>query len=88
MEIEKSNKNFKDRKPKCFNCEIYGHMARDYKKPKKKKDTQKCYECRRMGYIIRNCRTKQRIKKKSVQEDKNTDTEEEDKQKDFGEGSK
>ena len=39
MEIGKLNENFKDRKLKCFNCEIYGHITRDYKKPKKKKDT-------------------------------------------------
>jgi len=38
-------------------------MARDCKKPKKKKDTQKCYECGRTGYIARNCRTKQKMKK-------------------------
>ena len=31
MDIRKSKDNFKDRKPKCFNYEIYGHMAKDYK---------------------------------------------------------
>ena len=25
MDIGKSNDNFKDRKPKCFNCNKYGH---------------------------------------------------------------
>jgi len=29
MDIEKSNKNFKDGKPKCFNCKKYGHMAKE-----------------------------------------------------------
>ena len=29
MDIGKSNKNFKDRKPKCFNCNKYGHIAKD-----------------------------------------------------------
>ncbi len=66
MEIGKLNKNFKDRKPKYFNCKIYRHMARDCKKPKKKKDTQNCYECERTGYIARDYRTKQKIKKQSV----------------------
>ena len=28
MDIEKSNDNFKDRKPKCFNCNKYRHMAK------------------------------------------------------------
>jgi len=58
MEIGKSNENFKDRKPKCFNCKIYGYIARDYKKPKKENNTQKCYECERTRHIARDCRTK------------------------------
>jgi len=30
MDIGKSNNNFKDRKPKCFNCNKYRHMAKEY----------------------------------------------------------
>ena len=30
MDIGKSNNNFKDGKPKCFNCNKYGHMAKEY----------------------------------------------------------
>ena len=29
MDIGKSNDNFKDRKPKCFNCNKYGHIAKE-----------------------------------------------------------
>jgi len=29
MDIRRSNDNFKDGKPKCFNCNKYGHMAKD-----------------------------------------------------------
>ena len=29
IDIGRSNNNFKDRKPKCFNCNKYGHMAKD-----------------------------------------------------------
>ena len=29
MGIERSNKNFKDGKPKCFNCNKYGYMAKE-----------------------------------------------------------
>ena len=29
MDIGKSNKNFKDRKPKCFNCNKYRHMTKE-----------------------------------------------------------
>ena len=35
MDIGRSNDNFKDRKPKCFNCNKYGHMARDCRGKKK-----------------------------------------------------
>ena len=45
MEIRKSNENFKDRKPKYFNCKISRHIAKDCKKLKKEKDTRKYYEC-------------------------------------------
>ena len=30
MDIGKSNENFKDEKPKCFNCDKYGYMAKEY----------------------------------------------------------
>jgi len=30
MDIRKSNDNYKDGKPKCFNCNKYGHMAKKY----------------------------------------------------------
>jgi len=36
MDIEKSNNNFKDVKPKCFNCNKYGHMAKECQVKKKK----------------------------------------------------
>ena len=37
IDIGKAKDNFdKDGKPKCFNCNIYGHMAKHCKKPKKK----------------------------------------------------
>jgi len=58
IEIGKSNENFKDGKSKFFNCEIYGHIARDCKKPKKKKDTRKCYECGQIEHIARDCKIK------------------------------
>jgi len=45
MDIEKAKDNFdKDGKPKCFNCNVYRHIAKDYKKLKKKRDTRKCYK--------------------------------------------
>ena len=39
MDIGKSNNNFKDRKPKCFNCNKYGHMAKECQSERKKQET-------------------------------------------------
>ena len=80
IDIGKAKENFdKDKKPKCFNCEIYRYIAKDCQRPKKEKDTQKCYKYERIGHIARDCKTKQKMKKQSVQENKDTDTKEEDK---------
>ena len=35
MDIGKSNNNFKDGKPKCFNCNKYGHMAKECRAEKR-----------------------------------------------------
>ena len=35
MDIWRSNDNFKDGKPKCFNCNKYRHITRDYRRKKK-----------------------------------------------------
>ena len=35
MDIEKSNGNFKDRKPKCFNCNKYRHMVKECRTERK-----------------------------------------------------
>ena len=39
MDIGKSNENFKDGKPKCFNCNKYGHIAKDCQSEKKERET-------------------------------------------------
>jgi len=35
IDIGKSNKNFKDGKPKCFNYNKYKHIAKEYQTKKK-----------------------------------------------------
>jgi len=35
MDIGKFNNNFRDRKLKCFNCNKYGHMAKECRSKKK-----------------------------------------------------
>jgi len=37
MDIGKSNNNFKDRKPKYFNCNKYRHMAKNVGTRRKRK---------------------------------------------------
>ena len=84
MDIEKFNNNFKNGKPKCFNCNKYGHMAKEYWKKKEKK-TRKCFKCNKKWHIIRNYKGKQSIKKQKVQkESDNEDNKENDKKKGFG----
>ena len=77
MDIGKSNDKFKDGKPKCFNYKEYGHIARNCKKPKKEKDTQKCYECGKVRHIAKDYRTK--MMKRSIWEERDTDDDDDDK---------
>ena len=63
MDIGKSQDNFnKDRKPKCFNCNIYEHLAKKCRRPKKNKETRKCYKYDKVGHLAKNCRSEQKIK--------------------------
>ena len=82
MDIRKSNDNFKDRKPKCFNCNKYGHMAKKCWAEKKERDTQTCFKCDKKGHIAKNCKEKQTMKKRRVQEKSDEEDKEE---KGFGE---
>jgi len=63
MDIEKSNDNFKDGKPKCFNCNKYGHIAKKCKSKKKERETKKCFKYEKEGHIAKDCKEKQTIKK-------------------------
>ena len=79
MNIGKAKDNFdKDRKPKYFNCNVYGHIVKDCKKLKKEQDTRKCYKYKKIGYITKDCRSGQKMKNWSIQKD--TDIENDDKE--------
>jgi len=83
MDIGKSNNNFKDRKLKCFNCNKYGHMAKECWK-KKEKETRKCFKCDKEEYIVKGYKGKQSMKKQKVKkESDNKDNKEDDKKKGF-----
>ena len=69
MDIGKSNDNFKDRKPKCFNCNKYRHMAKECQVEKKERETQTCFKCNKKGHIAKDCKGKQMMKKRKIQEE-------------------
>jgi len=63
MDIGKSNNNFKDEKSKCFNCNKYGHMAKECRSRKKECETRKCFKYEKEGHIAKDCKGKQTMKK-------------------------
>jgi len=85
MDIRKSNDNFKNGKPKCFNCNKYSHIAKECWNKKKEKETRKCFKCNKKGHIIKDYKGKQSMKKQKVQgESVNEDNRENDQKKGFG----
>ena len=82
MDIRKSNNNFKDGKPKCFNCNKYGYMAKECWTKKKEQETRKCFKCDKKGHIAKDCKGKQMMKNRKVQE--GSDDEDSKKEEGFG----
>ena len=83
MDIGKSRNNFdKNGKPKCFNCNLYGHLAKECRRPKKERETKKCYKCDKQGHLVKDCKSKQLMKNRRIKEDDSED----EKEKDFVEG--
>ena len=85
IDIGKAKDNYdKDEKPKCFNCNIYKHIAKNCRKPKKEKETRKYYKYNKVKYLVKNCRLWQKMKNRSVQDTSdNEDKENNDKEKGF-----
>ena len=79
MDIGKSNDNFKDRKPKCFNCNKYGHMTKECQSEKKERETRMCFQCDKKGHIAKDCKGKQIMKKRKVQEESDDENNKEEK---------
>ena len=82
MDIGKSNDNFKDRKPKCFNYNKYGYMAKECQAEKKEQETRTCFRYNKKGYIAKDCRSKQTMKTYKAQ--KESDDKEDQKEEGFG----
>ena len=67
MDIGKARENFdKDRKPRYFNYNTYGYMAKECQKSKTEWDTRKCYKYNKVGYIAKDCKTEQKMKNCSI----------------------
>jgi len=82
MDIGRSNDNFKDRKPKCFNCNKYRHMAKDCQRKRKEREMRKCFKCNKEGHIAKDYKGKQMMKNRKVKED--LDNEDNKKEEGFG----
>ena len=54
MDIEKSNNNFKNGKPKYFNYNKYGYIAKECRFKKKEQETRTCFKCDKERHIAKN----------------------------------
>ena len=57
-------------------------MAKEFQAKKKERETRTCFKCDKEEHIARDCKGKQTMKKKKVQE--GSDNEDEKKEKRFG----
>ena len=69
MDIGKSNDNFKDGKPKCFNYNKYGYIVKECWVEKKERETRTYFKCDKKRHIAKDCKEKQTMKKRKVQEE-------------------
>jgi len=68
MEIGRQQNNRQGRKPKCYNCNKFRHMAKDCRQSKEKKP-QGCFKCDKEGHIAIGCRAPQQMKTRSSQQE-------------------
>ena len=83
MDIGKFNENFKDGKPKCFNCNKYRYMVKKCQAKKKEWETQTYFKYNKEGHITKDYKEKQMMKKRKVQ--KGSDNEDEKSEQGFSE---
>ena len=71
MNIVKAKDNYnRDKKPRYLNYNIYRHIVKECQKPRK------CYKCDKIGHLAKYCRSEQKMKIKSTQEESNNNNEE------------
>ena len=88
MDIGKSNDNYKDGKPKGFNCNKYEHMAKECQAEKTERKTRTCFKCEKKGHIAKNCKGKQAMKKHKIQKKESDEEDKNDKEQGFGDNLK
>ena len=58
INIRKAKDNYdNNRKPKCFNFNVYKHITKDCMKLKKKKETRKYYKYNKIEHLAENYRS-------------------------------
>ena len=74
MDIGKSRNNFdENRKLRCFNYNVYRHIARECRRSKKERELRKCYKCNKEGHLAKDCKSKQLMKNKRSQAEDSED---------------
>ena len=59
INIGKTKNNYnKERRPKCFNCNNYKHMAKECWK-NKEKNIRKHFKYEKVSHIVKDCKDKQ-----------------------------
>jgi len=67
IEIGRQQNNKQGHKPKCYNCNKFGHIAKDCRQPKREKKPQEYFKCGKEGYIAIGCKAPQQMKTRSSQ---------------------
>jgi len=56
MEIGRQQNNRQGRKPKYYNCNKFGHIAKDCRQQKREKKPQGCFKCGKEEHIAIGCK--------------------------------
>jgi hypothetical protein len=84
MEIGRQRHIFNDKgEPKCYNCGVFGHIAKSCPDPKK----IVCYNCGKEGHIAKKCRGAKKVKFTQKFKVRAVDGESVEEEQDFAEGS-
>jgi len=63
MNLQKTNKTIRQNQELPIEEEKY---IKDFRKPKREKETRKYYKCNKIGHLVKNCRLRQKLKNRSI----------------------